>query len=220
MFTMQKITLITTLALLMTCQAQAAKFITEAASAPAVAATQPPVKPATISAAPTPTPTSPATRPAAAGATSGTDTSYYLGAQLGDSSVGAVMGYQITKMFSMEVSYDYFDPIITQANTQTIADKNRWTASGLAKFPLKFSDMGPMSVFVNVGYARTTDKFTINDPGLGAVAPSTVAILTRKKGVTGGFGIHVDISPKSSVRVGFNVVGADRTTSLVALYRF
>jgi len=228
MFTMKKITLATTLALLMTTQAQAAKLI----PATTPAANNPPT--AVITAAPiatlaqatpipatTPTPR-PTTAPAAASAATATaiSTGFYMGAQLGDSSIGAVMGYQFTKLFGMEISYDYFDPLYTRAVTTTTAEKNRLGASALAMFPMKFSEMGPMALYVKVGYARTTDKLITDDPGLGAIPPSTFVTTTTKTGVTGGAGIHVDMSKSSTVRLGVNVVGAERATYLAALYRF
>lgn len=131
------------------------------------------------------------------------------------------MGYQFTKMVGLEISYDYFDPVYTRAVTTTIAEKNRLGASMLAMFPVKFSEMGPMALYVKVGYARTTDKLTTDDPGLPPSIPaSTYITTTTKTGVTGGAGVHVDMSQSASVRLGVNVVGAERTTYLAALYRF
>lgn len=244
MFTMKKITLITTLTLTMTCQAQAAKLLsgstsTTTSTIPATVVITP--KPASapsanstsnivIAATPAPAPTpvtapapAPAPRPAAAPApaSNAIDTGSYIGAQLGDSSVGLVLGYQFTKMFGMEISYDYFDPLYTRAVTTTTAEKNRLGASGLAMFPIKFSDMGPMALYVKVGYARTTDKSTTDDPGLPPSIPaSTFVTTTTKTGVTGGAGVHVDMSKSASVRLGINVVGNEHSTYLAVLYRF
>jgi opacity protein-like surface antigen len=222
---MKKITLITTLTLLMTCQAQAAKLLSGSVSSPTPTPT---VIAATPVATPMATPTNPApvaapaTNPTApASAATAIGTGFYIGAQLGDSSVGAVMGYQFTKLFGMEISYDYFDPLYTRAVTTTIAEKNRLGASALAMFPIKFSDMGPMALYVKFGYARTTDKVTTDDPGLPPSIPaSTYITTTTKTGVTGGAGIHVDMSKSATVRLGVNVVGTERTTYLAALYRF
>ena len=131
------------------------------------------------------------------------------------------MGYQFTKMFGMEISYDYFDPIYTRAVTTTIAEKNRVGASALWMFPVKFSEMGPMAIYVKVGYARTTEKLTTDDPGIPPSIPaSTFITTTTTTGVTGGAGVHVDVSQSATVRLGVNVVGAERTTYLAALYRF
>lgn len=223
MFNIKKLTLITTLTLVTTCQAQAAIFIHGSAS-PAATTTQPAAASSNVVVAAAPTPVAaPAPRPAATATTaaSGIDTGIYIGAQLGDSSVGAVMGYQFTKMFGMEISYDYFDPLYTRAVTTTIAEKNRLGASGLFMFPVKFSEMGPMALYVKVGYARTTDKLTTDDPGLPPSIPASTFITTTTiTGVTGGAGVHVDVSKSATARLGVNVVGSERSTYLAVMYRF
>ena len=143
---------------------------------------------------------------------------FYLGAQLGDSSIGASLGYQISSMFAMELSYDYMDPKYTPT---TLSETSRIGASGIALFPIKFSDMGPMAIFVRVGYARTTDKYTVNDPGLGPGFPPTSTVTTTiKSGVQGGAGVQVDLSANTSARLGVHVVGTERSVYMAALYRF
>lgn len=240
MFTFKKITLITTLTLTLAFQAQAAKYITRSSEDSAVPPPAVTAKPASsvsnansitppsviVAQAPVPAPVSAprqvtATTPAPVAAASGIDTGLYAGAQLGDSSIGLVMGYQFTKMFGMEVSYDYFDPLYTRAVTTTTAEKNRLGASGLAMFPVKFSDMGPMALYVKVGYARTVDKVTTDDPGIPPSLPaSTFITTTTRTSVTGGMGVHVDMSKAASVRLGMNVVGSEHSTYLAVLYRF
>jgi len=159
-----------------------------------------------------------ATPPAAPARSSANNSPYYVGAQLGDSSIGVLVGYQINKMFAMEFSYDYADPKYTPT---TVSETSRISASGLALFPIKFSEMGPMAIFVKAGYARTTDKFTVNDPGLGPGFPATSTVTTTvKTGVIGGAGVHVDLSAHTSARLGFHVVGSDRSVYMAAMYRF
>jgi opacity protein-like surface antigen len=161
-----------------------------------------------------PVPAAP-TRPAPSAAS---NSGMYIGAQLGDSSVGALLGYQISRMFSMEISYDYVDPVYGPTTKQ---ERSRAGASGLAMFPLKFSEMGPMAIYIKVGYGRSTEKFTVNDPGSPPLLPATTSVTTTSTtGVTGGAGIHVDLSSSASVRLGFNVVGSDKSTYLAAMYKF
>ena len=143
---------------------------------------------------------------------------FHAGVQLGDSSIGASLGYQISSMFAMELSYDYLDPKYTPT---TLSETSRIGASGIALFPIKFSDMGPMAIFVRVGYARTTDKYTVNDPGLGPGFPPTSTVTTTiKSGVQGGAGVQVDLSANTSARLGVHVVGTERSVYMAALYRF
>jgi len=141
----------------------------------------------------------------------------YVGAQLGDSSVGLLLGYRISKMFSMEFSYDYLDPIYTSI---TIRERTRLNASGIALFPIKFSLMGPMALYIKVGYGRSTEKFTVNDPGIPVPPATTTITTTSSSGVTGGAGVHVDLSNSTSARLGVTVVGSEKTTYLAAIYKF
>jgi len=199
-------------------QAIAAKLI-PAANAPvsAVSAPATPAAPArTVVAAATPAPAQ--TTPARAAAPSN-NSGLYLGAQVGDSTVGALLGYQFSRMYAMEVSYDYMDPVYTPTTT---LEKSRAGIAGLARFPVKFSEMGPMALYIKVGYARTTEKLTVNDPGLGIPGfPATTTVTTTfKTGVTAGAGVQVDLSTSSTARLGVNYVGGDRSVYLAALYKF
>ena len=170
---------------------------------------------ATPLAPPQPAPAAPLRAAPAAASNAG----LYLGAQLGDSTIGALLGYQLSRMYAMEVSYDYVDPKYTPTTSLQIS---RVGVSGQALFPLRFSEMGPMAIYIKVGYARTTEKYTVNDPGLGIPAfPATSTVTTTlKTGVTGGAGVQVDLSSNTSARIGGNYVGGDRSVYLAALYRF
>jgi len=201
-------------------QAIAAKLI-PAANAPATAASAPataaaPARTVVAAAAATPAPAQAApARVAAPSSSSG----LYLGAQVGDSTVGALLGYQFSRMYAMEVSYDYLDPVYTPTTT---LEKSRAGVAGLAMFPVKFSEMGAMALYIKVGYARTTEKLTFNDPGLGIPGfPATTTVTTTlKTGVTAGAGVQVDLSNSSTARLGVNYVGGDRSVYLAALYKF
>lgn len=183
-----------------------------AAPAPVTTA---PVRPVQT-AAPAQTPASARTPQAAA-----SSSAFYLGAQVGDSTIGAMLGYQFSKMYAMEISYDYVDPIRTSTATgKTSLEVSRVGASGLAMFPIKFSEMGPMAIFIKVGYARTTEVYTVNDYAVGTLSATTSVTTTLKTGVTGGAGVQVDLSSSTTARLGVNYVGGDRSVFLAALYKF
>ena len=163
----------------------------------------------------TPAPSRPA-QPAA------NSSAFYLGAQVSDSTIGALTGYQFSKMYAMELSYDYVDPVRTSTATgKTSLEVSRIGASGLAMFPIKFSEMGPMAIYIKVGYARTTEIYTVNDNGTPPLLPATTSVTTTiKTGVTGGAGVQVDLSSHSTARLGVKYVGGDRSVYLAALYKF
>ena len=183
-------------------QTQPARTVTPAA------ATTTPVRPIqTVTPAPARTPP-PVTN----------NSSFYIGAQVGDSTIGALLGYQISKMYAMEIAYDYVDPIY-QPNTTL--EKSRAGISALALFPVKFNELGPMAIYIKLGYGRTTEKSTVTDPGIPGFLPATTTVTTTlKTGVTGGAGVQVDLSTSTTARLGVNYVGGDRSVYLAAMYKF
>jgi opacity protein-like surface antigen len=209
-----------------------AALLTSAVAAPVhaaklIPAVEPTSAPTATQAVATPVPPSPARviiaaapaeTPNAATRTAPKSSAFYLGAQVGNSTIGAFMGYQLSKMYAMEISYDYVDPVYTAT---TILEVARVGASAIALFPIKFSEMGPMSIYIKVGYARTTENYTIKDPGVPGIYPPTTSITTTlKTGVTGGAGVNVDLSSNTTARLGGNYVGGDRSVYLAAIYKF
>ena len=147
----------------------------------------------------------------------------YLGAQLGDSIVGGLVGLQVSKMFSVEARYDYVDTIyVPNSDTKS----SNLGIAGMALFPLKLSDfklsdMQPFYLFGKAGYERSTKKITSVTPDLGVPGfPATTTITTTIKGrlLIGG-GAQYDFTKKFSGRVGVNFVGSDNSMYLTAIYK-
>jgi opacity protein-like surface antigen len=142
----------------------------------------------------------------------------YTGAQLGDSTVGFLLGYQINKIYAFEANLDYVDAVYTPT---TSLEVYRAGLSGLAYFPVKFNDLGAMSLFVKVGYVLTSSKFILKDPGIpGFAPPSSTATTTDITKVAAGAGVQLDLSSNTSARLGINLVGEDRSVYITGLYRF
>lgn len=218
---MKQLILATLLTLTLATPAIAARLIPAAepvaASAPAPTTTPPaPVAAQPIPARPSAAVAAP-TVPARPSSATASHSGFYIGGQVGDSTIGALLGYQLNKMYAMEFSYDYVDPVRTVTTT---LDISRVGLSGLALFPIKFSDMGPMAIFIKVGYGRTTEVYTVNEPAVGALPATTTVTTTLKTGVTGGTGVQVDLSQNSTARLGVNYVGGDRSVYLAAMYKF
>lgn len=197
---------------------------TAPAPAPAPAVTAAPVRPVVAATPPAAAQTAPAPAPvkAAPAATPAKSSAFYLGGQVGDSTIGALMGYQLSKMYAMEVSYDYVDPknTVEASGTTTKLEIYRVGISGLALFPIKFSEMGPMAIYIKVGYGRTTETYTVNEVAVFPFPATTTITTTLKTGVTGGAGAQVDLSNNTTARLGVNYVGGDRSVYLAALYKF
>lgn len=146
----------------------------------------------------------------------------YIGTQLGDSIVGALVGLQLNKMYSVEARYDYVDTIYLP--TSDTKSSNIGIA-GVALFPLRLSDfklndMEPFYVFAKVGYERSTKKVTTNDPGIPPFFPATTtAVTTVKSRLLIGGGAQYDFSKKFSGRVGVNFIGSDNSVYLTVIYK-
>ncbi|MBI5889817.1 MAG: outer membrane beta-barrel protein [Nitrosomonadales bacterium] len=142
----------------------------------------------------------------------------YLGAQLGDSVVGALLGLQFTKAYSLEFRYDYVDTVY-QPNGKINASSTGAAVVGM--FPVKFGDLDSFFIFAKGGYERTREKTTINDPGIPGLFPATTTISTTvRKRVTVGAGVQYDFTRDVSGRMGMNAVGSDHSVYLAAIYKF
>jgi len=142
----------------------------------------------------------------------------YVGAQLGDSIVGGLLGITISNIYSLEVRYDYADPVYQPNNT---VNSSSIGISGIAMFPLKVSDLEPLFMFAKAGYERSKVESTTNDPGIpGFFPPTTTIITSTRKRVMIGAGFEHDFSKKFSGRIGVNFVGSDHSTYLTAIYKF
>jgi len=197
-----------------------ATLLSFAISAPAASA-------ATARSAPAPAPV-PAPAPAPAPVTAPTsapapapDSSrwrMYVGAQLGDSVVGGLIGLQMSKIYSLEVRYDYVDPIYQPNNT---VESSTADISGLAMFPLKLANLDPFFIYAKAGYEQNTEETTVTDPGLPGITPPTTTTTTVvRKRVTAGAGLQHDFSNNASGRIGINAVGSNHTVYLTAIYKF
>jgi len=143
---------------------------------------------------------------------------FYFGAQLGDSIVGGLMGITISNTYSLEVRYDYADPVYQPNNT---VNSSSIGISGLAMFPLQISELDPLFMFAKVGYEQNKVESTTNDPGIpGFFPPTTTIITSTRKRVTVGAGLEHDFNKKFSGRIGVNFVGSDHSTYLTAIYKF
>jgi hypothetical protein len=156
--------------------------------------------------------------PAAANASKADATRLYVGAQLGDSVVGGMLGLQINRAYSLEVRYDYIDTVY-EPNTTTKA--SRTSVAGIGMYPLKIADIDSLFIFGKAGYERTTTKTTANDPGIPGFFPATTTITTTaRKRVIVGAGVQYDFSRDVSGRIGMNAVGSDHSVYLTAIYKF
>jgi opacity protein-like surface antigen len=142
----------------------------------------------------------------------------YVGAHLGDSVVGGLLGLQFTRKYSLEFQYNYIDTVY-QPNTTIKSSSTGVSAVGM--FPVQFSGMDPFFIFAKAGYERTKEKSTTSDPGIPGLFPATTTISTTfRKRVTVGAGAQYDFSNNVSGRIGMNAIGSDHSVYLSAIYKF
>ncbi len=143
----------------------------------------------------------------------------YLGAKLGDSTVGGLLGLQFTKRYSLEFSYDYIDSVY-QPNYTVKSSTTGVAAVGM--FPVKFGELDPFFIFARAGYERNTTKATTYDPGIPGLplgSTTTVSTTIRKRPVV-GIGAQYDFTRNFSGRIGKNAVGTDHSVYIAAIYQF
>jgi hypothetical protein len=142
----------------------------------------------------------------------------YLGAKLGDSTVGGLLGLQFTKRYSLEFSYDYIDSVY-QPNYTVKSSTNSVAAVGM--FPVKFAALDPFFIFAKAGYERNTTKATTYDPGIpGLFSSTTTATTTIRKRPVVSIGAQYDFTRNFSGRIGKNAVGTDHSVYIAAVYQF
>lgn len=135
---------------------------------------------------------------------------FYVGAQLGDSYIGGIAGFQIDKMYSAELTYIKFDEISafgTTVNASSIG------VAGVAMFPLTLKGAPPFSLFAKVGIERTSVKAKFaNFPALNTTVTDTGLVL--------GGGAQYDFNKNFSARLGLDIEGMADSLYVSALYKF
>lgn len=142
----------------------------------------------------------------------------YLGAKLGDSTVGGLLGLQFTRRYSLEFSYDYIDTVY-QPNYTVKSSTAAVAAVGM--FPVKFGELDPFFIFAKAGYERNSTKATTYNPGIPPLFGSTTTVSTtiRKRAVV-SVGAQYDFTRSFSGRIGKNAIGTDKSVYIAAIYQY
>jgi opacity protein-like surface antigen len=145
----------------------------------------------------------------------------YAGIQIGDHTAGALLGYQINRIFGVEAHY-------SRSNSSTLhAGLNVETTSigkglvGIATIPMKLREAVPYDLFVKVGMERTTATEKYNIPTTVTLTlPYNGSINTSKNQLIIGGGAEYDYSRNVTWRTGLDFVGKDRNFNLGAIFKF
>ncbi|MDO8412679.1 MAG: outer membrane beta-barrel protein [Gallionellaceae bacterium] len=133
------------------------------------------------------------------------DSPFYVGAQASDGYVGVLGGYQIDKMFSVEVNYYDFDSIATPFGSTDISSIG---VAGVAMFPMSFDKVPPFAFFAKLGVERTSTK----TPYWGRKVTDT--------NLTAGGGAQYSFNKNFSARVGVDVAGEADSLYIAGIFKF
>jgi opacity protein-like surface antigen len=148
-------------------------------------------------------------------------TPIYTGLQVGDSSVGILLGNQIDSKYAVEAHLSKFKSNITHAGVTVDSAMTGLGVTGIARFPMKLNDLVPYSLFVKAGFERTTSNETYSIPtSVTLTLPYKDKISSSKNQFILGGGAEFDFSKKVVARMGVDFIGKDKSINLAAIYKF
>lgn len=146
-------------------------------------------------------------------------TPLYAGLQIGDKSVGALLGFQIDKRYAIEGHYSRSDSNISHASVTVDTTTTGFGVTGNARFPMKLNEVLPYFLFVKAGLVRTTNNETYTVPNSVALL-SSGRITSHKNQFIFGGGAEYEFSKNILGRMGVDLVGKDKSINLAAMYKF
>ena len=138
---------------------------------------------------------------------SAADSPFYAGLQVGDNYVGGLGGYQIDKMFSVEVHYIEFDSISTPFVS---TDASSFGVAGVAMFPMNLKNAPPFALYAKAGVERTS--VDVNFPPYGYSETDMGLML--------GGGAQYDFNKNVSARLGLDIAGEADSLYISAILKF
>ncbi len=139
----------------------------------------------------------------------------YVGALAGDQYLGVLGGYQIDKMYSVELHYArILTPDVAAPGRSTTYDSYDMAANLVVMLPWKIKNVPELTFFGKGGVERQSVKTTIAAGGT-----SFSATVTDTKLTLGG-GAQYEVTKNFSARAGIGVMGAHNDLYVAAIFRF
>jgi opacity protein-like surface antigen len=143
------------------------------------------------------------------------DSPIYVGALAGDQYFGVLGGYQIDKMYSVEVRYaKILTPDVSAFGISTKTDAYNAGVDLVAMLPWKIKNVPELSFFAKGGLERQSTKVTTTGGGTSISATTTETKLSL------GGGAQYEVSKSFSARAGLGVMGTHNDLYVAAIFRF
>ena len=145
----------------------------------------------------------------------------YVGMKIDNDSVGALLGYRLSKMYAAEAHYSKADSDIAHAGVNVGTSINSASVVGVVLIPMKLSSVLPYYLLVKVGYLRTSKNETFSIPSsVTLTLPYNDTIKSYKNQPMLTLGAEYDITKSVSSRMGVDFIGNDKFFNLSTLYKF
>ena len=140
---------------------------------------------------------------------------FYAGVLAGDQYLGVLGGYQIDKMYSVEVSYaSVLTPTVNFGGTSIKTDNSNLAAELVVVLPWKVQKVPELSFFGKGGMEYVSTKVTTT---LGA---SSYSVSTNEVKLKLGGGAQYDVSKNFSGRAGVGLLGSHKDLYISGIFRF
>ncbi|NOU00302.1 MAG: hypothetical protein HOO95_01825 [Gallionella sp.] len=148
-------------------------------------------------------------------------TPVYTGLQVGDTSVGILLGNQIDSKYAVETHLSKSNSNISHAGVTVDSAITGLGIVGIAKFPMKLKDVLPYQLFAKAGFERTTTKETYYIPdSVTLTLPYNGNITSHKNQFILGGGAEYAFTKNVIGRMGVDLVGKHKSINLATLYQF
>jgi hypothetical protein len=148
-------------------------------------------------------------------------TPLYLGLQLDNTTAGALLGYQIDKMYAVEALVTKSESNITHVGITSEQTTTAGSLAALAMLPSKLDSGAAYFLFVKAGYVRLIKEETYSIPtSVTLTLPYRDNTKTYENNVILGIGAQYDFFQNINGRVGLDIVGDIRSVYVGAILRF
>jgi opacity protein-like surface antigen len=143
------------------------------------------------------------------------DSPVYAGVLAGDQYFGVLGGYQIDKMYSVELHYaKILTPDVSAFGMTTKTDAYNAGVDLVAMLPWKIKNVPELSFFAKGGMERQSVKVTTTNGG------TSVSATTTEMKLSLGGGAQYEVNKSFSARAGLGVMGAHNDLYIAGIFRF